>query len=77
MADGTAVLAPTPLGTLLRAAADGDFVTIDLVAATDGQAVEGGEVTGMSYKVGRGGMIDGLDEALVGLSAGDSATWIG
>ena len=57
-------------GTLVpveRAAADGDFVTIDLVAAKDGETVEGGEVTGMSYKVGRGGMIDGLDEALVGL----------
>ena len=65
-------------GTLVpveRAAADGDFVTIDLVAAKDGEAVEGGEVTGMSYKVGRGGMIDGLDEALVGLSAGDDATF--
>lgn len=65
-------------GTLVpveRAAADGDFVTIDLVAAKDGETVEGGEVTGMSYKVGRGGMIDGLDEALVGLSAGEDATF--
>ncbi len=65
-------------GTLVpveRAAADGDFVTIDLLAAADGEPVEGGEVTGMSYKVGRGGMIDGLDEALVGLSAGDDATF--
>jgi trigger factor len=65
-------------GTLVpveRAAADGDFVTIDLVASKDGETVEGGEVTGMSYKVGRGGMIDGLDEALVGLSAGGDATF--
>jgi trigger factor len=65
-------------GTLVpveRAAADGDFVTIDLVAAKDGETVEGGEVTGMSYKVGRGGMIDGLDEALIGLSAGEDATF--
>ncbi|MBE7325136.1 trigger factor [Nocardioides sp. Y6] len=61
-------------GTLVdveRAAADGDFVTIDLRAAKDGETVEGGEVTGMSYKVGRGGMLDGLDESLVGMSAGD------
>ena len=63
------------LVTVERAAADGDFVTIDLVAAKDGETVEGGEVTGMSYKVGRGGMIDGLDEALVGLSAGDDKTF--
>ena len=65
-------------GTLVpveRAAAEGDFVTIDLVAAKDGETVEGGEVTGMSYKVGRGGMIDGLDEALVGLSAGEEKSF--
>jgi trigger factor len=61
-------------GTLVdvdREAADGDFVTIDLGAAQDGETVEGGEVAGMSYKVGRGGMIEGLDEALVGMKAAD------
>ncbi|WP_165821220.1 trigger factor [Nocardioides gansuensis] len=65
-------------GTLVdvdREAAEGDFVTIDLVAAQEGETVEGGEVTGMSYKVGRGGMIDGLDEALVGMKAGDEKTF--
>ncbi|WP_295656470.1 trigger factor [uncultured Nocardioides sp.] len=65
-------------GTLVdveRAAADGDFVTVDLAAAVDGETVEGGEVSGMSYKVGRGGMLDGLDEALVGMSAGDSKSF--
>ena len=54
-----------------RAAADGDFVVIDLVAQQDGETVEGAELTGMSYKVGRGGMLDGLDEALDGMAAGD------
>jgi trigger factor len=54
-----------------RAAADGDFVTIDLKASKDGEVVEGAEVSGMSYQVGKGGMLDGLDEALVGMSAGD------
>jgi trigger factor len=29
----------------------------------------------MSYRVGRGGMLEGLDEALVGLGAGDDATF--
>ena len=65
-------------GTLVdvdRAAQDGDFVTIDLRAAQDGETVEGGEVTGMSYKVGRGGMLEGLDESLVGMSAGDEKTF--
>ncbi|MDX6323945.1 MAG: trigger factor [Nocardioidaceae bacterium] len=65
-------------GTLVdvdRAAQDGDFVTIDLTATRDGEVVEGGEASGMSYQIGRGGMVEGLDEALTGLSAGESATF--
>jgi trigger factor len=58
-----------------RAATDGDFVTIDLVATRDGEPVEGAEVTGMSYRVGRGGMLEGLDEALAGMSAGEDTTF--
>jgi len=58
-----------------RAAADGDFVVIDLVARQDGETVEGAEVSGMSYQVGKGGMLDGLDEAITGLSAGEEATF--
>ena len=54
-----------------REAADGDFVVMDLKATQDGEAVEGAEVSGMSYQVGRGGMLEGLDEALAGMSAGD------
>lgn len=63
------------LKTVERAAAENDFVTIDLVAKQDGETVEGGEVSQMSYQVGKGGMIDGLDEALRGLSAGESKTF--
>jgi trigger factor len=58
-----------------RPAADGDFVTIDLKATQDGEVVEGAEVAGMSYQVGRGGMIEGLDEALIGMSAGEEKTF--
>ncbi|GAA1146146.1 trigger factor [Nocardioides aquiterrae] len=58
-----------------RPVADGDFVVMDLVATKDGEPVEGAEVTGMSYRVGRGGMLDGLDEALVGMAAGDEKTF--
>ena len=58
-----------------RAAADGDFVVLDLKASQDGEVVEGAEVSGMSYRVGRGGMIDGLDEALLGLEPGGEATF--
>jgi trigger factor len=65
-------------GTLVdvdRPAADGDFVVIDLVATRDGAPVDGAEVSGMSYRVGRGGMLEGLDEALAGLGAGDDMTF--
>lgn len=55
-----------------RPAADGDFVVIDLVATKDGEVIDGAEVSGMSYQVGRGGMLDGLDEAITGLSAGET-----
>ena len=58
-----------------RPAADDDFVVMDLVARKDGEVVEGAEVTDMSYQVGRGGMLDGLDETLVGMAAGDERTF--
>ncbi|GAA5154479.1 trigger factor [Nocardioides marinquilinus] len=63
------------LSDVERPAADGDFVVLDLRATQDGEPVEGAEVSGMSYQVGRGGMIDGLDEALTGLSAGEDRTF--
>jgi trigger factor len=58
-----------------RPAQDGDFVTIDLKATSNGEDVEGGEVSGYSYKVGSGDMLEGIDEALRGLSAGEEATF--
>ncbi len=64
------------LATVERPAADGDFVTIDLVASKEGEPVEGGEVSGYSYKVGSGQLLDGIDEAIVGLSAGEDATFV-
>src|SRR6202050_2664755 len=53
----------------------GDFVSIDLSAEADGKAVEDAQATGVSYEVGSGRMLDGLDEALTGMSAGDSKTF--
>jgi trigger factor len=62
------------LKTVERAAAEGDFVQIDLRATQGGEEVEGGSVTGMSHEVGSGNLLDGLDEALIGMSAGDEKT---
>ena len=58
-----------------RPAQDGDVATIDLKATRDGEPVEGGEVSGYSYKVGSGDMLEGIDDALRGLSAGEEKTF--
>ena len=65
-------------GTLVavdRAAETGDFVTIDLTATIEGEQIDA--VQGSSYQVGTGNMIDGLDEAVTGLTAGGTATFVG
>jgi trigger factor len=57
-----------------RAAADGDAVTIDLVARDkDGGDIEGADAKGLPYTIGSGTLLDGLDEALVGLEKGATA----
>lgn len=58
-----------------RPVADGDFVSIDLDASVDGEALEGASTTGLSHQVGSGQLIAGLDDAMVGLSAGESKTF--
>jgi len=63
------------LTTVERAAETGDFVTIDLSAQVDGEAVEDAAATGYSYEVGSNSSVEGLDEALTGMSAGESKTF--
>ena len=53
-----------------RAVEDGDFVSIDLSATIGGEEIDA--VTGVSYEVGSGNMLPGMDEALLGMSAGES-----
>ena len=60
------------LSTVEKAVESGDFVSIDLVAKIDGKEVEGGSANDISYEVGTNRMVDGLDEALTGLKAGES-----
>jgi trigger factor len=50
----------------------GDFVLLDLVATINGEEIEGGVARDISYEVGSSSMIEGLDEALIGLSAGEN-----
>ena len=55
-----------------RPAATGDFVSIDLAAKIDGEDVPEASTKGLSHEVGSGQLVDGLDDAIVGLSAGES-----
>ena len=56
-----------------REARTGDFVTIDLKAVIDGEEVD--SASGVSYEIGKGNMLQGLDAALEGLRAGESAVF--
>jgi len=63
-------------GTLVaadRPAADKDFITIDITASLDGEEVD--SASGLSYQVGSGTMLDGLDEAVTGLSVDEDAVF--
>ena len=58
-----------------RAAKSGDFVSIDLSAAVAGEDIPDGRADGLSHEIGSGQLIEGLDDAIVGLSEGESATF--
>ena len=63
-------------GTLVgvdRPAQQGDFVQLDLVATIDGEEID--KVSGISYQIGSGNMLEGLDDALTSLSAGETTTF--
>jgi trigger factor len=59
------------LKTVERPAADGDFLSIDITATIDGAEVD--SATGLSYQVGAGTMLEGMDEAVTGLSVDEDA----
>jgi trigger factor len=56
-----------------RVAAMGDFVSIDLSASIDAKEIDAAK--GISYEIGSGNMIDGLDDALVGMAADETKTF--
>jgi trigger factor len=61
--------------TVERPAADGDIVTISLVASRDGEPLADATANDVEYTIGSGQMLDGLDEAVIGLSVDESATF--
>jgi trigger factor len=62
--------------TVDRAAADGDVVTINLAASIDGEPLADATADGLTYRIGSGELVDGIDEAITGLSAGESARFV-
>jgi trigger factor len=61
------------LKTVDRPAKKGDFTTIDLKAEIDGKTIDSAE--NISYEIGSGNLLDGIDEALDTLTAGESTTF--
>jgi len=61
------------LKTVERPAKKGDFTTIDLTAVVDGQTIDSAQ--NISYEIGSGNLLDGIDEALDTLTAGEETTF--
>ena len=61
------------LVTVDRPAATGDFVELDLVATIDGTEID--RADGVSYEVGSGELLEGIDEAVESLTAGEETTF--
>lgn len=61
------------LSTVDKAAEDGDFTTVDITASIDDEEIDA--ATNISYQIGSGTMLPGMDEALIGLSAGETTTF--
>ncbi|MGQ2913903.1 MAG: trigger factor [Microbacterium sp. SCN 70-18] len=61
------------LVTVDRPAAKGDFVELDLVATIDDNEIDRAE--GVSYELGSGELLEGIDEAIDSLTAGEDTTF--
>ena len=58
-----------------RAVQSGDFVLIDLSGSRDGELIEGAQGKDQMYEVGRGNLIPGFEEELVGVKAGEEKSF--
>ncbi|GLX09829.1 trigger factor [Microbispora sp. NBRC 16548] len=58
-----------------RPAQNGDYVVMDLRAEIDGRNLDEQQAADVSYEVGAGSVLQGLDEALEGMAAGDEKTF--
>ena len=61
------------LTTVDRPAQKGDFTSIDLVASVDGKQID--QAQSISYEIGSDSLLDGIDDALDTLTAGETTTF--
>jgi trigger factor len=61
------------LTTVERPAAKGDFTSIDLIAMVDGKQID--QAQNISYEIGSDSLLDGIDDALDTLTAGETTTF--
>ena len=61
------------LVTVERPAKKGDFTSIDLIAAVDGVQID--QAQNISYEIGSDSLLDGIDDALDTLTAGETTTF--
>jgi trigger factor len=61
------------LTTIERPAKKGDFTSIDLVANVDGKQID--QAQNISYEIGSDSLLDGIDDALDTLTAGETTTF--
>ena len=58
-----------------RAVQTGDFVLMDLAGSRDGEPIEGAQGKDQMYEIGRGNLIPGFEEELVGVKAGEEKSF--
>ncbi|SFS94124.1 trigger factor [Saccharopolyspora flava] len=58
-----------------RPAQEGDFLSIDLSATVDGEEVEDAKTSGLSYEIGSGQLVEGIDDAVIGATEGETKTF--
>jgi trigger factor len=58
-----------------RAARKGDAVVLDIHGTQNDEPVPGLDATDLTYEVGSGTLVDGLDDAITGAKAGDAAAF--
>jgi trigger factor len=54
----------------------GDFVLMDFAGTADGEPIEGADGTDQMYEIGRGNLIPGFEEAVVGVERGTETSFV-